>query len=96
MIKTKNDPGDGIVPVRVISEFVPFLVDAVQQMRNLEISCSLKNVWKVADFDAVEFVKNGEEKDAGGTDGLNRFRGVGALLEPSSMNMEGESARRFF
>ena len=69
----------GFPSEKVISEFVPFLAKAVQQMRSENIvhfSLKAKNslqcggVWKVVDFDAAEIMKDGETRDISGSYGF--------------------------
>ena len=77
-MKKEGFTENGLNPERVISEFIPSLKKMVQQMRSKNIvhfDLNPKNilkcggVWKVADFDDAEIVKNQKEVSQRGTRG---------------------------
>ena len=81
----------GLDPDRVISQFVPFLSSAVEQMRSKNIvhfdlkpgnilQCS--GVWKVTDFDAAEIILDDE------TQHFSR-RGTRGFTDPKILRANG-------
>ena len=74
------------------SKFVPFLVDAVEQLRDREIvHFDLKpgnilqcgGVWKVADFDMAEYVSDGYQLDVSP-------RGTHGFTDPDVLQQEDD------